>query len=539
MDTTSNEFEGTELDPTVDYDFEDFYDETNDLLPIIGASAAVAAVAGAVLLLAGRRHKDTPQERIQEIISQVEKSGKKGAKAIGSAVDDAHLSDLLSEAIAKARRASGDAAGAVQGAKLADTLDEALTRTRRALTRLDVMDAVGGLSKDAQKGLKRNMKKASRNLDSLHLDEAVGDAVKKARRAASNVDLADAVDTARKRAGDLAGNVRDIDIKRDDAISLLETLKERLTQVVETVREDLAPKAIDAAQGAYSNVSDTVRKDVLPAAQDAVDRVRDDVLPAASDRVSQFVDDNELDRKAGKAASAVKSGAGSLSDLVRGLSVAIMHKAMDELLPDAKKAGKRAATTAREEVIPAAAHGIGQAAQKVQDDVLPKVGELASQAPDVVGDMLKMARDRVDDLLHAAEPVASDALDAAKKGMGSAADRAGDAAVYAKHRAEDLAGGLRQGKGNVTGAVSSVGTGVRGAVGGAVDATAHATREMTGILFWLSMLGGLILLVFIPNREKQQELWNGTTQFLSELREMWRDLQGTDVEELPASSENS
>jgi hypothetical protein len=153
--------------------------------------------------------------------------------------------------------------------------------------------------------------------------------------------------------------------------------------------------------------------------------------------------------------------------------------------------------------------------------------------------MLKMARDRVEDLLHAAEPVASDALDAAKNGMGSAADRAGDAAVYAKHRAEDLAGGLRQGKGNVTGAVSSVGTGVRGAVGGAVDATAHATREMTGILFWLSMLGGLILLVFIPNREKQQELWNGTTQFLSELREMWRDLQGTDLEELPASSENS
>ncbi len=519
MDTTSNEFEGTELDPTVDYDFEDFDDESNDLLPIIGASAAVAAVAGAVLLLAGRRHKDTPQERIQEILSQVEKSGKKGAKTISSAVDDAHLGDLLSEAIAKARQASGDAVGAVQDAKLADTLDEALTRTRRAITRLDVMDTVGGLSKDAQKGLKRNMKKASRNLDNLHLNEAV--------------------DTARKRAGDLAGNVRDIEIDRAGAISLLETLKEKLTQVVETVREDLAPKAIDAAQGAYANVSDTVRKDVLPAAQDAVDRVRDDVLPAAGDRVSQFVDDNELDKKAEKAASAVKAGAGSLSDLFRGLSVAVLHKAMEEVLPEAKKAGKRAATTARKEVIPAAAQGIGQAAHKVQDDVLPKVGELASQAPDVVGEMLKMARGRVEELLHAAEPVASDALDAAKNGMGSAADRAGDAAVYAKHRAEDLAGGLRQGKGNVTGAVSGVGSGVKGAVGGAVDATAHATREMTGILFWLSMLGGLILLVFIPNREKQQELWNGTTQFLSELREMWRDLHGTDLEELPASSENS
>ena len=224
----------------------------------------------------------------------------------------------MSEAIARARHASGDAVSAVQDAKLADTLDEALTRTRRAITRLDVMDAVGGLSKDAQKGLKRNMKKASHNLDNLHLDDAVGDAVKKARRAASNIDLNDAVGAARKRAGDLAGNARDINLNRDDAISLLETLKEKLTQVVETVREDLAPKAIDAAQGAYANVSETVRKDVLPVAQDAVDRVRGDVLPAASDRVSQFVDDNELDKKAGKAASAVKSGAGSLSDLVPG-----------------------------------------------------------------------------------------------------------------------------------------------------------------------------------------------------------------------------
>ena len=29
MDTTSNEFEGTELDPTVEYDFDEFDDETN------------------------------------------------------------------------------------------------------------------------------------------------------------------------------------------------------------------------------------------------------------------------------------------------------------------------------------------------------------------------------------------------------------------------------------------------------------------------------------------------------------------------------
>ena len=342
MNTTSNEFEGTELDPTVEYDFDEFDDETNDLLPIIGASAAVAAVAGGLLVLAGRRHKDTPQERLQELLAQVEKSGKKGAKNVARAVDDARLGDLLSDAIGKARQASGDAVSAVQDAKLADLLDDALSNTRKAITRLDVMDAVGDLGKDARKGLKRNIKKASHNIDNLHLDDATRDAVKKARRAASNLDVNDAVSTARKRASDVVDNVRDLDIDREGALSLLETLKEKLTQVVETVREDLAPKAIDAAQEAFDNVSDTVRKDVLPAAQDAVDKVRDDVLPAAGDRVSQFVDDTELDKKARKVASATKSGAGSLSDLFRGLSVAILHKAMDEVLPGAQKAGKRA-----------------------------------------------------------------------------------------------------------------------------------------------------------------------------------------------------
>src|SRR5829696_5447865 len=97
MDNSFNEFEGTELDPSVDYEWEE--EEGNDLLPIIGASAAVAAVAGGLLVLAGRRRNPTPQERIEDVVQEVQSRGRKGAKAVGSAIEDAHLGDLLSDAL--------------------------------------------------------------------------------------------------------------------------------------------------------------------------------------------------------------------------------------------------------------------------------------------------------------------------------------------------------------------------------------------------------------------------------------------------------
>jgi len=49
------------------------------------------------------------------------------------------------------------------------------------------------------------------------------------------------------------------------------------------------------------------------------------------------------------------------------------------------------------------------------------------------------------------------------------------------------------------------------------------TGESSRILFWLSMLSGLILLIFVPDREKQKEIWNNVQQFMGELRGMWSD----------------
>jgi hypothetical protein len=561
MDDTYNEFEGTDLDPSVDYDWED--EEGNDLLPIIGASAAVAAVAGGLLVLAGRRRNPTPQERVEDVIEEVQKRGKKGAKIVGHAIEDAHLGDLLSDAVDKARSLSGSAVEAVQDARLNNLLDDALTRTRKAATRLDIMETVGDVTKDTRKGLRKQLKKARHNLEDLHLDAMAGDAVKKARHAADGFDVGDTVSAIRKRAEGAVDSVRDLDLSGGNASSILDTVKEKLAEAFDAVRDDLAPKAIDAVQHAAGTVGHTVREDVLPAAQEAAEHVRDDVLPDVGERVSHMVEDAELDKKARKLASSARSGAGSLGELGRTLAMAVLHKVMDEALPEAKKAGRKAAQTARDEVGPAAAH-------MLKDDVLPRMedaatytrhraadaatfarhraGEVASQAPDVLGDLLKMARERVDEVLNKAEPAASDAVEATKArlmdmagsarngagGVGSSvAGRAGDAAEYTRHRASDaatfakhrasgVAGGLRQGKDNVT-----------GAVGTAAGATVSATREMTGILFWLSMLGGLILLVFIPDRERQKEIWNSILQFIGELREMWRDMQGSDFDDLP------
>jgi CHAD domain-containing protein len=256
----------------------------------------------------------------------VQKRGKKGAEAVAHAVEDAHLGDLLNDAVSKARDLSGSAAQALQDSNLSDLLDDALTRTRKAVTRLDIMATVGDVTKDSRKSLRKQIKRARHTLEDLHLETAAGDALKKARNAASNIDMNDTLSTVRKRAEGVVDNVREIDINKDTAGNLLDTLKEKLADVVDAVRDDLAPKAVDAVQHAAETVGHTVREDVIPAAQDAVERVRDDVLPAASERVSHFVEDAELDKKARKVASAAQSGAGSLSGLLRTLGIGVLNK---------------------------------------------------------------------------------------------------------------------------------------------------------------------------------------------------------------------
>ncbi|MEO8288765.1 MAG: hypothetical protein ABI670_20285 [Chloroflexota bacterium] len=524
MDSTYGEFQGTDLDPSVDFDFDDdFEDEGNDLLPILGASVLLATVVGGVLVAVGRKRNPTPEERIQEIVQQLEKRGKKGAvqlekrgrkgvQAVTSAVEDGKLTDLLDQALTYTRHRAADAGQAFEESNLSDSLQDALSRARKAAAKLDIQDTTADLTKSVRKSVRRGMKKAARDMRDFDLSGAVDGA----RKAAGNVDLGD----VRKRAEDFVSSVRDGDT---DPRETLSNLRARAVEAVGAVRDDLAPKAYES-----------LKSDVIPAAQDAMGRVREDVIPAVQERVSQILEDAHVDERAKKGAGTARKGVESLTDVLKGLGLAVLTKVVDEVLPEAKKMGGRAVDTAREDVIPAVADTAGAAATRLREDVLPKVGEAAENAPDVLADLLGMARERVDGLLERAQPVAADAVE------------------YGKHRASDMADGLRDGRhgiggvissagGSLTGAVSSVGdgvtgalssagSGVKGAVGDAVDLTTHATRQLTAIMFWLSMLGGLILLIFVPDRDKQKEMWNGVRGFLGEVREMWRDLQGEDYQ---------
>ncbi len=500
MDNTYGEFQGTELDPAFDFDFED--DQQNDLIPILGFSVALAAVVGAILVLVGRMRKATPQERAQEIaqelLDQAGKGGKKGAKAVTRAVKDAKLGDLLDEALSRAR----DAAGSV-----------------------DVGDIASSMNKRAHK--------AAKDMD---LSALLSEATEKARDAAGNIDrknLKKVAHSARKQAESAASNVSSmaggLDISNPE--KLLDSLKEKLVQAVDAVRSDLAPKAMDALQGdllpaaqdAAGAVARRVKEDVVPAAQDAMGKLREDVLPAAQEKAGKLADDYEVGPKAQKMASSARKQASSLSSVMQGLGMAVLDKVLQDILPEAKKAGGKAVKSAREDVIPAAAQTAGDAAQRVREDVLPRVSDAASQAPDLLADLLKVAREKVEQALDTVGPVAADALDMGKS-------RASDAAEFGKHRAQNVAGSVRDTRDGVGGALSNAGKGVGNAVGGAVSATTYATRETTGVLFWLAMLGGMILLIFIPERDKQSEIWNNITQFLGEVREMWHDLQGSDYQ---------
>jgi hypothetical protein len=275
--------------------------------------------------------------------------------------------------------------------------------------------------------------------------------------------------------------------------------------------DTLKGTVIPAAQEAVQTVTQRVQEDVMPAAQETMERLREDVAPKAQERAAKLAEE-EIMPRARKAATSVKGRADSLGQMLQVAALAALEKMVQDVLPEAKKAGQKAVKTAQEEVIPAAASTAEETLHRVREDVLPKVGEAAAKTPDLLSDVLEMAREKVAEAMDRSGPVVA------------------DAATFGIHRASDVAESVRGTKRGVTGAVSSAGSAVGGAARGAVKTTTHATREFLGIMFWLSMLGALVLLVFVPDREKQEELWGNARMFLGEVREMWRDLQGPEYD---------
>src|SRR5439155_5855243 len=140
MDNTYGEFQGTELDPALDYDFDD--DEINDLVPILALAAGFAALVGAFLLLIGRRKQPTTADRAQEMLEIAQKQGKKGMKQATKAVADAKLGKLLDEAIERAQKVGSDA-------DLTGLLEDARAKVGHALAQADVSGMADGARRRA------------------------------------------------------------------------------------------------------------------------------------------------------------------------------------------------------------------------------------------------------------------------------------------------------------------------------------------------------------------------------------------------------
>src|SRR6476661_3575956 len=201
MDDTYGEFQGTELDPSLDFDFED--DEENDLLPILGLAAFFAAVVGGVLVLVGRRHQPTAAERVQEALGSAGDDGKKALKAASKAVESSQLGDLLDEALNRVHELSsnGDAH------KLLRSAQKRAGDITSSGTVQDVLDEARSRAKQAQK----RAKKAAKNID---LGDAGQSAQKRAADLVASVGLADLLAEAISRAGDAAKHAPDL---RDSA----------------------------------------------------------------------------------------------------------------------------------------------------------------------------------------------------------------------------------------------------------------------------------------------------------------------------------
>jgi hypothetical protein len=539
MDDTYNEFSGTELDQDAEFDSEFDWDDEGegDLIPILGLSAALAAVVGAILVLAGRRKKKTPMDRVEEFMGDVGKQGKKTAKKVAGAVGDMKLGDLLSQAMDKAGEAAADV-------DLPGFADEVKKRARK-------------LTKD------------------VDLGSMLEDALDQAKRAAKRLDLDDKAKGAKKAVAEAVSNIPKPDIDTRGVESFLEALKEKIGGAIDSVRSDIAPKAaerfredvIPAAQGAAAAVAHTVREDVVPAVGGMVQKVREDVLPSVEERASKLMGSAEVDKRARRVASTAGEGAKTFAEFARGLAASVVHRVIQDVLPEVTKVGGKVMDSARRDVMPTAGRFAGKAAERV--------GDVASQAPGFLSNLLGAAREQAEAALEKAGPIAEDAATFGRH-------RLSDLATFTRHRAGDIADGLDRGGSNgmggvasavghgvgsavssvgrgvtgaassvghtVTGAVSAVGHGVTGAASAvghgartAVGATTYATRESVGILFWLATLGGLILLIF-TDKERQKEIMNGALQFFNELREMWTDLQGPDyapenVEETDTASQ--
>jgi hypothetical protein len=514
MDQTFNdEYRNPEGDTGIDLDFDldddEFEDESGDLLRILGIAGGVAALVGGLMILLGRK-RETPSEQLtKDLRKAVEKQD---LGEVRKAIAKADLSALLSEARERANQRVRDinvkdlVSQAPQATRqLGDTVGRAAANVDLEAAITEVGRRLATIEREGRRGARRAQKEARhafRDFDVSSLPDDVGSQLRdlwdQITSRAKDVGWEEALDEAGTQVRKLSKQARKSGKGLDAGAlaGLLDALKSQVSDAGERVQKDVLP-----------GVQDTLEEDVLPEARKRA-RQAGEALSAVADearkRGGKLAEDYgpQVKERAGKTAEGAKTVSSQISDMLRALALAAVDRMLSDVLPTAKKSSEQVAETVREDTLPWLRHRAGEVRDRVREDVAPRVQQAASEAPG-----------RVRDAVDAATPVVADTLS-------SVAGTVGDVVSRAKPRVEDV---VDSGSSGVGGALSNVRTKAGDAVTATVDTTKYVTGETSRILFWLSMLSGLILLVFVPDREKQKEIWNNVQQFMGELRGMWSD----------------
>jgi hypothetical protein len=520
MDQSYNEqYAGSEPDPAVDLDFdlddEDFDDENGDLMRVIGMAGGAAALIGGLIILLGRK-KETPTEKL---VAQAQSVGKDVRKAVKNAdlpslladardAANARLRDANLQDLARGARDTGGAAVAAVGAGAASVdLEKAIGA---------IGDRLGAIESGGRRGARRARKEGRRALENIDLSSVpddvssqLSDLWAEVGKRAESVGWADAIGEAGKEVRKLNRKLRKSSgVDLSGLADLLDALKSQVGDAGKRVQEDVLP----AVQG-------TLADDVLPEARKRA-RAAGEALSAVADearkRGGQVADAYapEVKKRVGQGAESAKGFSGQVTDLLKALALEGMNRMMSDVVPAAKKGGARAADTMRDDTLPWLRHRADEVRSRAED-LAPQVLDAAGQAPGKVKGVV----------VDTAAPAVADTLSSAVGALGDAVSRARPKAGEA----------VQNGGSGVGGAISAVGRKAGDAVGATVDTTKYVTGESSRILFWLSMLSGLVLLIFVPDPDKQKEIWNNVQGFLGELRSMFGDIgdqgeQATDLE---------
>jgi hypothetical protein len=467
-------YTGTELDPAldVDFDLDDWDDDENDMMRMVAMGAGAAAAIGVLAMLLRRRNRR--KTGLAGVAEQVAESVSTSGKDLQKAVERIDLSKV----------------------DVGDLLSELRQRT-----------------------------------DDMHLDREMKEALRGARRRArsavrdtgkaiDNIDTDDLRRRARRVGREARSRIEDVDT--GDAQKMMEQFTERVVDAIDGLRKDLAPSARERVSDVADVVDENLPK-AREAARSAAENLRD-LFGRGRDQGARLMHDRGPGIQ--KAAGDAGEQANKLADIIKVVALEAVTYLVKEMLPNAKKRGGEVADRVKDDTFPFVRHRAADVAERVREDSVPFMRHRAATVVERVRDdvaprLRKMAEDtpdRVRDAVDTVVPVVGDATQ-------TAADVARAAVDSSRERVGDMAGGVRDG---VSGGVLSVGRRANTVVRETKKTTGYVTKESSGLLFWLAALGSLILLVFIPDKERQAEIWRNIQQLMGELQQMWGDFQGNE-----------